>query len=347
MIARFQQNAISETFSCYRLHLNPNDEKVVLARLQGTYDGSTFDLGNSGTEILWDCDGEACAIDFALETHTLALTCEGDQLVVEIDGAELWRGSDVDGLSAGKAGLYYISVGDPDFSDLVIRSAPRQPVFGWQYVTSRYAGFVEHLDSFQGLAYREELSEVNPTRLANKVSAADAEMFAASQTLADSRAVLAIAGPEEVTIRRLDTQNAVAAWQTAAADHFDVLYMEFFGGTYRPLPPVVELSVLGSGSHRYGLLLESPEPLDWQRLAYELRLMDPDTGLYEPLTEILVVWSDDGARAIFTLPDASALAAGEYELQMVYSLDIGLEAPLLRRGGSTLPEIGRLRFTLE
>jgi hypothetical protein len=44
--------------------------------------------------------------------------------------------------------------------------------------------------------------------------------------------------------------------------------------------------------------------------------------------------------------DASSLRGGAYELQLAYSLDIGLEAPLLRRGGSTLPEVARLQFTL-
>jgi hypothetical protein len=171
-------------------------------------------------------------------------------------------------------------------------------------------------------------------------------MSAASQALADSRAVLASAGPDDITIRRLDTQNTVAAWQSTSTAHFDDLYQEFFGGSYRPLPPIVELSALVGGTQRYGLMLESPEPLEWLRLAYALRILDPDSGIYEPIPEALTVWSNDGARAIFTLTDASALAAGEYELHIVYNLDIGLEAPLLRRGGSILPEIGRLRFTL-
>jgi hypothetical protein len=351
VLARFQQDPASGTFSCYRLHVNAGDQKVVLARLQGTYDAAagTYELDSAGRSDVWECGGDACGVDFELDTHALALTCEGDWLVVEVDGIELGREQDAEedgGLSGGKAGLYYVGADAPDFSELVIRSAPRMPVFGWQFTTSRYAGFVEHLDSFQGLAHREEVSGVNAGRLANKVNDAEAEMAAASQALTASRGQLASAGVDEVTTLRLETQDAAAVWLAAASLHYDALYVELMGDTYRPLPPVVELSQVVSGTSRHTLLLESPEPLNWPRITLTLKVLDPASGAYLPFDEILVVWSNDGARALLFPVDGASLADGAYELQLAYALDIGLEAALLRRGGSTLPEIGRLRFDL-
>jgi hypothetical protein len=349
ILARFQQDPGSGTFACYRLYLNVDDQRIVLSRLQGTFNEAdgTFDLEAAGRSVLWDCDGEACGIDFTLDTHTLALTCDGDWLVVEIDDMELASEQDLGGLSSGKAGLYYLGADDPDFTELVIRSAPRQPVIGWQFITSRYEGFVEHLDTFKGLTYREEVNGIKVPRFENKLNAAWVEMTATSQILAASRSLLASAEEDEVTILREETQSAVQALQTASAKHYGILYKELLGDTYRPLPLVVELSQIVSGEERYALLLESPEPLEWSRLVFELRILEPTSGTYLPIEELLTVWSDDGARAFFFPINGASLAVGDYQLQMVYSLDIGLEAPLQRRGGSTLPEIAQLKFKIQ
>ena len=125
-----------------------------------------------------------------------------------------------------------------------------------------------------------------------------------------------------------------------------MIYEELFASSYRPLPPVIEISEIVDSEDRYGLLLESPEPLNWARTTSELRILDPTTGGYSPLAGMLTLFSDDGAR-VFLIPiGGDSLLDGEYELQLTCNLDIGLEAPQLRRSGSTLPEIGRLRFAL-
>jgi hypothetical protein len=171
-------------------------------------------------------------------------------------------------------------------------------------------------------------------------------MSAASQALDASRASLASAAPHDVTIRRAEALDAAGSWNAEAAAHFEALYAAIFGSTYRPLPPVVEISEIVQGARRLGLLLESPEPLNWTRLAYQLKMLDPDSGTYAALADPLVVWSNDGARALFLPPAGTSLEPGEYELQLTSTLDLGLEAPLLRRSGSTLPEIAGLRFSL-
>jgi len=75
-------------------------------------------------------------------------------------------------------------------------------------------------------------------------------------------------------------------------------------------------------------------------------MLDAGTGVYQPVEAVLAVWSDDGARALLDWPGAAPIPPGDYSLQLAYNLDVGLEAPLLRRGGSTLPEIARLRFSI-
>jgi hypothetical protein len=96
---------------------------------------------------------------------------------------------------------------------------------------------------------------------------------------------------------------------------------------------------------RLALLLESPEPLDWSRIDWQLTRQDR-AGRQQPVGGTLLVRSDDGARALILATGAATLRAGVYELRFVSNLDIGLEAPVLRRGGSTLPEVARLSFTL-
>jgi hypothetical protein len=107
----------------------------------------------------------------------------------------------------------------------------------------------------------------------------------------------------------------------------------------------VELSELMRSGRRLALLVESPEPIDWNRVSWQLRKEGTTAGVYQPVANTVLVTSDDGARALIVNPAVRVLA-GNYELGLTYSLDIGLEAPALRRGGSTVPEITRLRFNL-
>jgi hypothetical protein len=128
--------------------------------------------------------------------------------------------------------------------------------------------------------------------------------------------------------------------------NFDRLYTRLLGSTYRPLPPVVEVSELMRSGRRLALLVESPEPIDWNRVSWQLRKEGTTPGMYQPVAaNTVLVTSDDGARAPIMNPAVRVLA-GNYELGLTYPLDIGLEAPALRRGGSTLPEVARMRFNL-
>jgi hypothetical protein len=345
IVARFQQPT-GGTFTCYGFLINLTEKSIHLARLAGTISGAEYEIDDAGSTSLWTCRSGDCEVDLELDTHDLALTCNGPLLVVEVDGFEVARVTDPGGPSTGKAGLYHLGTTAPGFSELVIRSAPRGPVHGWHFVTSRHAGFVEHLDTFTGQVRREAVSGIDARKLADAIAAAESGMTAAGEDLAASRVSLAGASPADVTARRDATQAAARARGLEAAVHFDALDELIFGGAYRPLPSVVEVAEVVQGRRRLALLLESPEPLDWNRIRWELRVLHRASGAYRALGDVLAVWSDDGARAFLMATGATGLGIGEYELQLISDLDIGLEAPLLRRGGSTLPEVGRLRFAL-
>ena len=341
LIARFTN--VANTFTCYRLVVNLHDESVQLARISGTISGSTYQMVD--TVEIFSCSGPACAVDFTLSTHDLALTCAGDVLIVEIDGTESCRRSDSGGLTVGKTGLFYLGADQPVFSDLVVRTAPRGTVHDWNFTTSRYASFVEHLDTFIGQVHPESASGADVAATTGAVTTARSEIASATSALVNARTLLASAGAADVTIRREATLAAALALRTAMSANFDVLYTLLLGGTYRPLPPVVEVSELMRSGRRLALLVESPEPIDWNRVSWQLRKEGTTPGVYQPVANTVLVTSDDGARALIMNPAVRVLA-GNYELGLTYSLDIGLEAPALRRGGSTVPEVARMRFNL-
>lgn len=342
LIARFYQPSPA-SFSAYRLVVNLHESNATLARVAGTLSGTEFEIVSSVE--LWSGAGAACPIDFGLSTHHLVLRCEGEAVIVEVDGLELVRAEDPAGPGQGQAGLFHLGADEPAFSDLVVRST-RGVVHHWSFATSRYADFVEHLDSFSGQVVVEMLTDVNITLFVDEIAAAGSALAAAAVALATARAALDSAGPAEVEPRRTETQAAVRALSAESADRFAILAERLWSGAYRPLPPIVEVLDLHQDTNRLALLLESPEPLDWQRIVAQMARLDPLTGAYGTVGDYLLVWSDDGARALLVPTGTANLPHGDYTLQLTYSLDIGLEAPLLRRGASSLPEIASLRFTL-
>jgi hypothetical protein len=343
LLARFDQPTAT-TFTCLRFFLNLHDSSAHLELLTGTITGSTFAV--TATETVWLCAGTGCAIDFNLSTHALALTCVGQRVTVEVDGVEVFSDDVADVALTGQAGLYQLGADAPDFSELVIRTAPRETVHAWSFVTSRYAGLVEHLDTFSGQVWSETVSGVDEDALAMLVADGVGVLAGLAADLADERALLAGASPDEVSTRRAAVLNAVAALQTEAAAQFEACYDLLLAGVYRPLPSVVELTEVVQGGRRLALLIDSPEPFDWRRLSWALRRLTPALGTYRRVVNAHLIWSADGTRALVLADGAPALRDGDYEWQLTATLDLGLEAPQLRRGGSLLPEIARLRFGL-
>ena len=209
VLARFAGRA-DGTFGCYLPLLNTRRVDAQAGALEGSYTGETIDEIQR-TE-LWSCSGDGCAIDWAAAEHALALTCEGNDLLVEVDGATLARVSDDDPLTTGKAALFFTGTQPGGFGDLVVRSAPRLPVYGWSFVTSAFAGLVELLDPFAGQVYAEPSAALAQADLADAVTAVLSELQATAGELDSARQALVAASDEE-----LDTLRTAA--QLAAQEH--------------------------------------------------------------------------------------------------------------------------------
>jgi hypothetical protein len=59
---------------------------------------------------------------------------------------------------------------------------------------------------------------------------------------------------------------------------------------------------------------------------------------------VVAAWNDHGARAF--LIGSAPVQPSQYRLHVDYRLDLGIEAPLLRRSGSTVPEVAAVAFTV-
>src|ERR1039458_7195758 len=78
------------------------------------------------------------------------------------------------------------------------------------------------------------------------------------------------------------------------------------------------------------LLLESPEPLPWQRIWRWITLKS--TGNSEKL---FALWSADGTRALL-FPRSNLI--GTYNLEISFQGNLGPELPCITEGGSTFDE---------
>lgn len=343
LMVRFQAEPGGQAFECYRLLLNPGSQVLQLARLEGSYDPASLTYSVSSRTRLWEC-GPGCGVDFTLAEFDLALTCIGSELTIEVNGQEVGKIED-NALASGPAGLYHQGSSQPNFSDMVVRSAPRQTVHRWSFATSAYPGLVELVDSFSGVIY-EETCNLGASAFAGLASAASSAVAAAQNALQQARDALESSTAEEAASERAVVAAAVEELYGACAAQFDELYTALFATDYRPFPAEVELSeVLGSGG-RYALLFEFPEPLDWARIAVRVRRKTGGGEYVDIAVPTSLFWNADGTRAFLLRNDGDPIGSGEFEIQISYELTT-VEGPTLRRSGSTLPEAARMRFALE
>ncbi len=348
LMARFQLDAGAGTFACYRLFINPGERKLRLAYLEGGYDAGTGVYSITTRDAFWECRDPACGIDFDLTQHDAALTCQGQELTIEVDGQVVASVQDPR-LTRGQFGIYRGGDDVPVFSSVVVRSRPRRPIYRWSFTTSAYPGLVEHLDSHNAEVYDHvaaghgEESGIDPAAFQGLVSEASAEMSAAIEGLAERRFDLEAAGSEAIRQSRAALVAAVDVLNETAGRHYQALDSFLLGGAYRPHPPVVELTAIEVDGRR-ALLLELPEPLDWTRVGVRLRRW-VGGSFRDVAPDLLGVWNRDGTRALLALAGGVTLLASVYELQISLRLETA-EGPVRRRSGSTLPEVGALKFEL-
>lgn len=234
--------------------------------------------------------------------------------------------------------------------DVVLKATPAgrlaavPPLFAWSFVSSRFLGFAEHWGS-------PVLGE--PIDLPAGGSAAWLSAAAPALTLGDPWTVM----DAERERRRL-----------TEVEVFDAMVLDM------ALPPDLPADtrarlVRGPGGAVQALLIESPEPFDWQRI----EIVTAERRWYGASMSGCLLWwlpsslrgsgswrtqavrlrwlrDWDGARALLLMLDAQGRAigmpAGNYSLSLTYALDMGDKAPLLGRLSSHGPEVAKLRWTI-
>ena len=320
------------------LELEPGVGRKLVARTRGS--------GGLGlVRVLWQ---DTAAVQVG-QGYALSLSCQDDAVTVTIDGEEHTVPSP--GQPArGRFGLLS-AVPAPagcDFTDLVVRSAPRTPVHRWSFTTSRYLGLPDLLDGFAGRAWPVEEAAPDRQAVRREADAAAAGMAEAQQALEEARAALGAAvdtgDAVELDGLREAVWGAAGARDQVAAGAYD-LVTAALGLGWRPVPPVVEVGAVRAGAEVLALLLELPEPLPWARMGWTLT-GPGGAGGPGALADLVLAWSGDGSRAVLVREGGVRFAAGAWALDLSLRLDVGAERAVWRRGGSTAPEAGALSFRL-
>ena len=189
-------------------------------------------------------------------------------------------------------------------------------VLRWEFVTSRYDNFGDHVGSYDKGAGPWDGRDAITGAGGALDEAAVAALVAAAQ-----------AGPP--------------AWdedEKAAADEL----LALLGVAPRVPPERLDVTVVRDSPRAVGLLLDSPEPLDWARVTVAAE--DGDTGAAVPVT---LVRARDGRRALlFRRSNGSTLRtldAGELAFAMTYDLAV---APARYAGGASGTETATLTVTI-
>lgn len=234
-----------------------------------------------------------------------------------------------------------------------------------QFTTSRYENFTAHLAN----AANQLAGAIGATPIRNYVAAANTITWLTGQTplvnayvskgvqyltdrqtlaslvvsfdpLADDRAggVPATNGAAALV---KDRQTIAADWNafsTAVTAIFDGLiaalgHAEMASGTAPIAVPDTEISLFtdSTGLWVNAILMQSPEPLPWQRIWRWIRLTNPD-NVVDPT---LVLWNQDGTIGLLVPLEAER---GPYNLSVTFQGNLGAEAPCITQNVYSVTE---------
>jgi hypothetical protein len=195
-----------------------------------------------------------------------------------------------------------------------LRTADLREVFRWEFTTSRYAGFTEHMASYDP----------------------DTSLWDGAQAIRPADLDLAA-----VAARVLAVQESDPAWDEPEKAATEEL-LELLGVPRASAPEGVEVTVIRDGDDAaLALLLDSPEPLDWDRITVAVA-----RGGGRPLDHVLAR-ARDGRRALLTqrTDGVSLPAFASRQLTLSLDYDLGV-APALYRAGVSGTETASLLVPL-
>jgi hypothetical protein len=184
------------------------------------------------------------------------------------------------------------------------------PVLALPFTSSRYADFTALIGDFDPTLWDEMLPDGMPSQ----------------------------AGQAELQAIAIERAAATGPFTDAEGEQLDHALYDLLGSPTRPLPPRPALTALRSAGNAVALLLDLPEPVEWDRLGLTIRAAGRVVGAAR-------VRGIDGTRALLLIPGSSGASqvqpwsAGTYTWTFVYTLDLGDDSlPVLSRRGSSLPE---------
>jgi len=195
-----------------------------------------------------------------------------------------------------------------------LRTADLREVFRWEFTTSRYAGFTEHMASYDP----------------------DMSLWDGAQAIRPADLDLAAAVAQVLAVQESDP-----AWDEPEKTATEAL-LALLGVPRASAPEGVEVTVIRDGDDAaLALLLDSPEPLDWDRITVTVA-----RGGGRPLDHVLAR-ARDGRRALVTQRTDGVSLPAFTTRQLTLSLDYDLSvAPALYRAGVSGTETASLLVPL-
>lgn len=148
------------------------------------------------------------------------------------------------------------------------------PVYEFNFITSRYCTFTHHIHSFADSIWNHHKligSPLNPLLDNSKLSSLRNILSPFTKSRDHT--------PAEYKTKK--EQESGAFEQLAGPDVFDL--------GIRQLPERVEILLLNDSTQSYGLLLESPEPIDWERVDFWVKHATGAERIEESLSTIKII----------------------------------------------------------
>jgi len=212
-----------------------------------------------------------------------------------------------------------------ELTSSMVTRADDAPLHAFEFVTSGFASFTDHMQS--GLYDVDDERTLRVQHLAGTTSIPTAwhsDYAALNTALSDTRSRLADYVSERVgaTPQQMadaltaveEARNQLIEWHAetfAAIDAAVKPLYDSIGMQPRPLPPSLELVRISLSAGGYLLLLHSPEPLDYLRVTLSLSLDGEDVA-------IAAVWNRDQTQVFLVGADGNGIRSGRYTMEARY-----------------------------
>jgi uncharacterized protein DUF6603 len=306
----------------YRLSANLEftDGRVgVVFRYRGVGQHYRFvmDKGSTPCELIRVASGAEVSLakneEFRLPNKPFAISVEvtGDTFKVYVENELILSATD-SAIPSGSVGLFTSGTKSAIFTDMYVddfrTAAP--VVYRFSFLSSRFTNFKDHMESFEDKTVVAKIADL--ANAAPSVSAAQPD----GSPLGDAES------------RAYDGLLALVPGVTAT--------------------PVVRVTRVEQREDAIAFLVQSPEPLDWNRTSVQVLLADAQGSRFNEILFNVLRKADGSGLMIVSpgpTPSGSFLPEGQYRLVFTYRRDNRAKDPnsdVLSEAGNTAPEVATL-----